>query len=355
MPWPTAAVVSDDIDGDGDRDLFVGGRNLPGAYPSAPRSVLLRNEGGRFSDATASWCGPLAAVGMVTGAAFADLDADGRKDLVVTGEWMPVLAYRNTGTGFARAAWTDSTLTGWWQGITVADLDGDGDQDMVTGNIGLNNKFHPSKAKPLEIYMADLDGTGTNDIVLAKHGSDGTCFPVRGRECSSEQMPFLKQKFPTFKSFAEADLRKLYGPKLDEALHVSATEFRSMVWWNEGGHLSPAALPNAAQAGPLRSAVVVDLNGDGRMDLVGGGNLYGTEVETSRYDGSTGIVLLGGEGRNFDAPPVGVTGFAARGDVRHVVRVRTGTDHAFVVAANNGPLRVFIPERVLAKGALAFR
>lgn len=353
MPWPTQAVVSDDIDGDGDQDLFVGGRNVPGAYPSAPRSVLLRNEGGRFTDATTTWCARLAEVGMVTGAAFADLDADGRKDLVVTGEWMPVLTYRNTGTGFERAAWTDSTLTGWWQGITVADLDGDGDRDMVTGNLGLNNKFHPSKEKPLELYMGDLDGTGTNDIVLAKHGADGTCYPVRGRECSSEQMPFLKQKFPTFKSFAEADVRKLYGPKLDEALHVSATEFRSMVWWNEGGRFSPAPLPNAAQAGPLRSAVVVDLNGDGRMDLVGGGNLYGTEVETSRYDGSTGVVLLGGEDRDLDAVPVGITGFAARGDVRHVVRVRTGAGQAFVVAVNNGPLRVFVPGRVPAKGALA--
>ncbi|HMQ74572.1 MAG TPA: FG-GAP-like repeat-containing protein [Flavobacteriales bacterium] len=356
MPWPTQVVVADDVDGDGDMDLFVGGRNVPGAYPSAPRSVLLRNDGGRFSDVTAGWCAPLTSVGMVTGAALADLDADGRKDLVVTGEWMPVLAYRNTGTGFARAAWTDSTLTGWWQGITVADLDGDGDQDLVTGNIGLNNKFHPSKEKPLELYMADLDGTGTNDIVLAKHGADGTCFPVRGRECSSEQMPFLKQKFPTFKSFAEADVHKLYGPKLDEALHVSATEFRSLVWWNEGGRFSPEPLPNAAQAGPLRSVVVVDLNGDGHLDMVGGGNLYGTEVETSRYDGSTGVVLLGNGHRGFDPVPVAGSGFTARGDVRQVVRVRTGGGgQAFVVAVNNGPLRVFVPERVPAKGGLALR
>ncbi|MCB0818831.1 MAG: VCBS repeat-containing protein, partial [Flavobacteriales bacterium] len=206
-------------------DLFVGGRNVPGAYPQAPRSMLLRNDGqGRFTDATLEWAPDLEKVGMVTGAAFADIDGDRDPDLLLCGEWMPIRMFLNDRGALTDASQRfDTDLVGWWRSLAVADLDGDGDLDVVTGNIGLNNKFHPSKEKPLEIYMDDLDGTGTSDIVLAKHGSNGICVPVRGRECSSEQMPFIKERFSTYEDFSKADLNTLYGEEnLARALHYSA-------------------------------------------------------------------------------------------------------------------------------------
>ena len=210
----TQRVASADVDADGDLDLFVGGRNEPGAYPAAPKSYLLMNNAGIFTDAIAEKAPELERAGMITDAVFTDLNGDRKPDLIVCGEWMPVRAYMNTGGAFvADTTVFDEQLTGWWWDLELADLDNDGDLDVIAGNIGLNNKFHPSAEKPLEIYMGDLDATGTNDIVLAKHKAPGSteCVPVRGRECSSEQMPFIKEKFKTYKAFSEADLTTLYG------------------------------------------------------------------------------------------------------------------------------------------------
>ncbi|MBK8340075.1 MAG: VCBS repeat-containing protein [Flavobacteriales bacterium] len=356
MSTPKQVVTAHDVDGDGDQDLFVGGRNVPDAYPQAPKSYLLINDKGYFTDAIAQWCPTAEHTGMVTSAVFADLNADERADLLLAGEWMPLRAFVNSGQAFTPAPQMfDSTLVGWWFGLEAADLDGDGDQDVVAGNLGLNNKFHPSKEKPLEVYMADMDRSGTNDIVLAKHSKDDVCVPVRGRECSSGQMPFLAQKFPTFKSFAEADLKRLYGPVLDQALHYSATEFRSMVFRNEGGTFTPSPLPMLAQFSLVRGIEVADLNGDGHLDLVTVGNLFGTEVETTRYDASTGAVLLGDGKLGFTAIPSSTTGFMARGDARDVALLRTGGAPRFVVANNSGPLQVFTLTRPPGRNALAAR
>ena len=356
MSTPKQVVVAHDVDGDGDQDLFVGGRNVPEAYPAAPKSYLLMNENGHFTDAISQWCPAAEHAGMVTSAVFADLNADKRADLLLAGEWMPLRAFVNNGRSFAPAPQMfDTTLVGWWFGLEVADLDRDGDPDVVAGNLGLNNKFHPSKEKPLEVYMADMDLSGTNDIVLAKHGKSGECVPVRRRECSSGQMPFLAQKFPTFKSFAEADLKRLYGPALDQALHYSATEFRSMVFRNEGGTFTPSPLPMLAQFSLVRGIEVVDLNGDDNLDLVTVGNLFGTEVETTRYDASTGAVLLGDGKLGFTAVPASTTGFMARGDARDVALLRAGGAPRFVVANNNGPLQIFTLARPPGRNALAAR
>lgn len=346
MPTSTQVVMSWDVDGDGDLDLFVGGRNVPGAYPTPPKSYLLINEGHAFVDRIAQWAPDLEHAGMITDAVHTDLDGDGEQDLIVCGEWMPLCCFlkRENKLVDATDTWTDPGISGWWYDLKLADLDGDGDQDLVAGNLGLNNKFHPSTQKPLEIYMADLDDSGTNDIVLAKHQSDSTCVPVRGRECSSEQMPFIKQRFGTYNAFAKADLDQLYGhDKLQKALHLHATDLRSMVWWNDGGHFTPSALPNLAQIAPVRGCIVDDVNNDGRPDLVVAGNLYGSEVETTRYDAGNGLVLLGDGKRGFTPVPVLTSGLFAPDDVRDLQVVHLGKAGLplYVIASNSGPLRAF--------------
>jgi hypothetical protein len=205
------AVVAGDYDADGDQDLFIGGRQTPGFYPFAPRSYLLENTEEGFTEVT-SKSPDLMGPGMITDAQFYDLDQDKDLDLVCVGEWMSPKIYRNDGGTFVDNTmnYNVSEEVGWWSSVAIDDLNKDGKPDFVFGNVGLNNKFHPNKEHPLEIYTHDFDKNGTYDIVLGKY-QDGTCYPVRGKQCSSEQMPFISNKFPTYGEFAIADLEKIYG------------------------------------------------------------------------------------------------------------------------------------------------
>jgi len=355
----TMAVASADIDADGDLDLFVGGRNMPGAYPAPPPSHVLINAGGRFTEESKQWLGELARPGMITDARFVDVDGKAPAELVLCGEWMPLTIWRNTGRSFEdiTASSLNDSLTGWWFHVHPADLDGDGDMDLVAGNLGLNNKFHPSLERPLKIYMADFEGKGRNDVVLAK-SRDGVELPVRGRECSSQQCPTIAQRFPTYSAFAAAELPAIYGDEaLSKAVQAQATEFRSMVWRNDGkGHFTPLPLPNAAQVSPVRGVISADVNGDGHLDLIIAGNMHGAEVETTRYDAGSGCVLLGDGALGFKPLTVGASGIYAPYDVRHLLPIRDkGSVPSVLVISNNAPVQFFGPAPNAGPGQVAAR
>jgi len=212
------SVTAGDYDNDGDLDLFVGGNVVPGKYPINPRSFLLKNENGSFIDATPQ-SNALAEIGMVSKALFTDYDSDSDLDLLVVGEWMAPTFYNNNNGSFTKAQITGLDNTeGWWFGLTAADYDGDGDQDYMLGNIGKNNKFQPKKDKPLYIYAKDFDSNGTFDVAMSKI-NNGKLVPVRGKECSSEQNPFLLDKIETYKEFASLEFKDIYGEeKLKGAL-----------------------------------------------------------------------------------------------------------------------------------------
>lgn len=342
----TLHISENDWDGDGDLDLFVGGRTTPGKYPVAPQSYLLENENGIFIDKTKELAPALQYAGMVTSSIWSDLDSDGRKDLIVVGEWMGIKAFISTENGFTdkSEALGFKNTTGWWYSIAAGDFDKDGDEDFIVGNVGLNNKFHPSEKKPLHIFSNDFDDNGTLDIVLSKlyHGN---LTPVRGKECSTEQMPFLKEKFPSYSSFASSTLVGIYGEeKLNESLHYTATNFASVYLENTGeGKFNVFSLPLEAQLSPINDMVVYDFNKDGNLDVVLGGNMFDTEVETPAYDAGKGLYLQGkGDGTFTPVFEVTKSGIYMPYDVKGLKMIKISKDKipAILVANNNSTLQL---------------
>lgn len=331
-----------DFDNDGDIDLFIGGRLTPTKYPFAPRSYLLQNDQGKFTDVTATVAPGLLEPGLVACAVWMDYNSDGLKDLVVSGEWMPILLFENNGTEFTdkSAELGLDKYTGWWSAITAADLDGDGDQDLVLGNNGTNYKYKASPGEPFEVYAHDFDKSGSMDIVLG-YFNDGTLYPVRGKQCSSEQIPSISTKFKTYTEFGNASLRDVYGDELDNALHLEVASFASVSLINEEGSFTRKELPRLAQISAVNGIVAEDINGDEVLDLVLAGNLYSSEVETTRNDASEGIVLVGQGDGTFREMPITASGFYAGGDVKDVEILRKGKHKLILVSNNNDKMQAF--------------
>ena len=319
----TGAVSAADFDGDGDLDLFVAGRQVPGQYPVPPRSFLLRNEGGRFEDVTGAVAPQLRTVGMVTAALWSDVDNDGKPDLMLAIEWGPPRCFRNDGGKLAdhttQAGLADAL--GWWNSITSIDLDGDGDLDYVVGNVGKNTKYHPSEKKPVMVYYADFDGDGINTIVEAKYEGD-RLLPVRGRSCSSVANPFIKEKFETYRDFGNALLGEIYDAKcLDEALKVQITMDASCVLINETTaagepRFTIRKLPDLAQVAPTFGLAVADFDGDGRFDVFAAQNFFGPQVETGHMDGSVSLLMTGSADGTLQSVWPNRSGIVITGDAK---------------------------------------
>jgi len=339
MLTSTGVASSSDIDGDGDLDLFVGGRQVPGSYGKIPESYMLINEGGTFKNATATLSPDIAAIGMVTDALWMDYDKDGKSDLIIAGEWMPITVFSYNGTILEKKtniAGLENT-SGWWNSLVMADFDKDGDLDLVAGNLGLNIKYKASKDQPFKLFAKDFDGNGTNDVYLGYYDTDGVCYPVRGRECSSQQMPFIKDEFKNYSSFANASIEEVLGKRKEGSAYREAQIFESVYLQNNGGTFEVKALPMEAQISPVNGIVTLDVNKDGHLDMVTAGNYYQREIETTRSDAGVGSVLLGDGAGGFSAVPVAETGLGASGDVRDLALIEGGSG-AFVVVANNEDL-----------------
>ena len=292
-----------DFDRDGDTDLFVGGRVIPGRYPEVPTSHLLLNDGkGKFSESAPE---SLSKTGLVTSALWSDVDGDGWVDLLVTHEWGPVKVFQNQ-----KGSLVDVTegsgignLSGWWNSIAAGDVDADGDLDFAVGNMGLNSKYHANEEHPALLYYGDMDDAGRPKIVEAEFEGK-TLYPVRGRSCSSSAMPGLKDKFPTFKSFAIAPLDKIYeGDKLATSKKLSANTLESGILINvsEPGSLKFKfrPLPRIAQISPIFGMAFTSVDGDQFPELYLVQNFFGPQRETGRMNGGVSILLKndGGEFR----------------------------------------------------------
>lgn len=346
-------VAASDFDQDGDVDLFLGGRQVPGKYPLPATSYLLVNEDGTFQDKTNDYfAGRVTDLGMVTGALWSDVDNDSDLDLFVTLEWGSVQLFRNDPASPRGRKLVNATASsglsgyrGWWTGITGADVDQDGDIDYVATNLGLNTKYHASDEKPFRIYYGDFAGDGTRKLVEAEYEAD-TLFPVRGRSCSTHAVPTLAEKFTSYKEFAAATLQEIYTPQcLEDAYQCSANFLASAVFLNDGtGQFEVKPLPREAQMSPGFGAIVTDVDGDAMLDVFIAQNFFSPQPETGNMDGGLGCLLRGQGDGSFVAMPASETGIVIPQDASAVViadlNPHAGVD--LVVAVNDGPLQVLL-------------
>lgn len=336
-------VKASDVDKDGDLDLFVGTRLIPGAYAFPATSYLLINENGKFTKASNDIAPDLINIGMVSDAVFTDVDNDNDEDLMLVGEWMEIKILTNTNGTFEDEsdAFGLSDTRGIWWSITASDIDNDGDEDYIIGNLGRNNKFKASEEHPFKIYANDFDDNGTNDVVLAKFYKDGYV-PVRGRECTSQQMPYVAEKFEDYDSFASSKLIDILPEEtVDDAVVYEIKNFESVILINDNGKLVKKSLPVEAQISPIKSSIVMDINKDGNLDIITVGNHYGVEVETTRYDAGFGTVLLGDGKTNFSPLSPVESDFYVPYDSRSMKQMSIKNNSLILVTNNNNELSIF--------------
>jgi hypothetical protein len=345
----TCVAAAADFEGTGKVGLFVGGRVVPGRWPETPRSYLYRNVGGKLLDITDEYAPGLRNIGMVTAAIWADIDHDGRPDLVLATEWGPIAYFHNNGHGLenwtAKAGLADRT--GWWSALAVADLRGNGRLDLVVGNVGLNTKYHASASEPTVLFAGDLDGSGHQQLVEAQY-EGGKLYPVRGRSKLAYVFPWITKKFPTYEAYSHATIEDIFPAEhLAKAKRYQATELASGVYFQKAdGTFEFKPLPSMAQISPINGIVVRDLTGSGHLDVYCVGNNYGPEPSTGRFDGGVSV-LLRGDGKGGLTPvPAWQSGLLAPGDTRAVVAVALPGQKGIptlAVSQSNGPVLLFTP------------
>ncbi len=336
LPAMTASgqnVKAADIDGDGDLDLFVGGRVAPKEYPKATRSFLLRNDSkpgaALFTDVTKQWDPKLDSIGLVSDALFTDYDNDGKPDLVIAGEWAPLIFLHNTGHSFEQVSAGEEIdkAQGWWNSLAAADLDQDGDMDYVAGNFGLNIYFKCSAQEPLHIYSKDFDKNGLYDSFISCYFPDSAGnrheYFFFGKDDMQKQLILIRRKFEKYADYGRATVQDVFTKEEMKGVDIKqATDMRSM--WVEnlgGGKFRMHVLPNEAQLAPIYGIQCTDVNADGRPDILLIGNDHGMETGEGKADSFNGLVLLNGGDKGFHPLGFNASGLLVPGDARALAQV----------------------------------
>jgi hypothetical protein len=353
LPAETAngsCVRAADIDGDGDLDLFVGGRVVSGAYPTAPQSFILQNDSGKFTDVTEAYCPALKNIGMVTDALWSDFDKDGKIDLVLVGEWMPVTFLKNNGKGFVQVSKTSgiSNHIGWWNSLVAGDFDNDGDIDYIAGNLGLNSNYKATPKEPMTIWAKDLDQNGSLDAMIFCYmqAADSSMqpFPMHTKDDLAAQLISIRKKYPTYKSFGNAGMDELWPAKdRQDAITYQANDMQTSYIENKGdGQFTITPLPVETQTAPIYGMMATDADGDGNLDVLLTGNDFGMEPYSGRHDAFNGLCLKGDGKGSFAALPLQQSGFFVKGDAKGLATIHTAKNEDLILSTQNqDSLKVF--------------
>ncbi len=341
----SSCVRAADFDNDGAVELFVGIRLKPFSYGVPVNGYILENDGkGNFTDVTAEIAPELQKIGMIRDMLWVDVDGDGDKDMIIAGDWMSLRVFINDKGKFTekKDAFGSEKTEGWWNCLAAGDFDGDGNIDFIAGNHGLNSRFKASPEKPVSMYVNDFDLNGTVEQIICVYDGDKS-YPLALKHDLTKQIPGLEDKYKKYDTYKNQQITDIFTPdQLKSAIRLDANLLETSLFINDGsGHFTRKPLPAEVQFSPVYAAAVGDYNGDGKTDILLGGNLFNVKPEVGRYDASYGAFLDGDGKGNFSYIPAKLSGLHLEGEVRSILEVATSNGKLLMVGRSHDSLQVF--------------
>jgi len=344
-PESTSVVIPNDFDKDGDLDLFVGIRLKPGSIGVPQNGYILENNGkGEFTDVTLELAPELIGLGMITDAKWTDFDNDDDHDLIIVGEWMGIKLFENDDSNFNEISNNVGlkNTSGWWNRIASSDIDNDGDIDFIVGNHGLNSRFKASVDEPISCYINDFDNNGSIEQIVCRY-NEGESYPLVLRHDLIKQLPHLKKKYVNYSQYKGQTINDFFNEKeLESSIVHEVTMLESVMLINNGkGSFKIKPLPKETQLSPLYAILASDIDKDGNVDLILGGNLHNVKPEIGRYDASYGHFLKGLGNGEFVTYSMDESGLILNGEIRDFKTLNQIQNNLLLIARNNSTMEFY--------------